>query len=472
VRRETHQALGGFDEDYAPAYYEETDFCLRLRRLGLEVIYDPSVQILHYEFGSSEVSERAIALQRKNRGVFLKKHAEYLASRWQPDLSHALEARCVERQPRILYIDDRIPHVRYGSGFPRSNFMLTTLAERYQVSLFPLNFPDEEEWGTVYSDIPKRVEVLKGIGRAGFARFLKARKGYYDAVLVSRPHNMEFYAHVHRQVFGKQGDPAVIYDAEALFALRDAVKAQVLGGVAIDRAKEVKKEVALTTLARKVIAVSEAESAEFRSHGVPEVVVIGHALRVAPTPRPFTERRDILFVGNMDYDHSPNVDSVFWFLEQVFPAIRRQAPEVRLVLVGPNKAGRIAGLRHPAVQVVGAVDDLTPWYDQCRLFIAPTRFAAGIPYKVHEAAARGIPVVCTELIRGQLGWGEPEVLSASADDPAGFAAACLRLYSDQDTWESARAGALERIVGECSEEPMRRTLLGAVQDVLAEAPRG
>lgn len=467
VRREIHTALGGFDEDYAPAYYEETDFCLRLRRQGLEVVYEPSVQILHYEFGSSEISERAIALQRKHRHTLVAKHADYLATRRPPDLAHALEARYAERQPHVLYIDDRIPHVKYGSGFPRSNFMLKSLAERYAVTLFPLNFPDEEAWGTVYTDIPKRVEVIKSSGRAGFARFLKERKGYYDAVLVSRPHNMEFYADAHRQVYGRQSGPAVIYDAEALFALRDAVKAQVLGGITIDRAKEIKNEVALTRSAARVIAVSESEREIFLSEGVPAVDMVGHAMSLRPTATPFAERQGILFIGNMDNDHSPNVDSVFWFLEQVFEAVRREVPDLELVLVGSNKSKKLREINHPAVRVVGPVDDLTPYYEACRIFIAPARFAAGMPYKVHEAASRGIPVVCSGLIREQLGWSEGDVLATEIADPAAFARQCVRLYTELVLWEAVRDRALRRIEEECSEKHVKEELLGIFEQVLA-----
>ncbi len=40
--------LGGFDEVYAPAYYEETDFCFRLRERGYKVMYQPLARIIHY----------------------------------------------------------------------------------------------------------------------------------------------------------------------------------------------------------------------------------------------------------------------------------------------------------------------------------------------------------------------------------------------------------------------------------------
>ena len=66
------------------------------------------------------------------------------------------------------------------------------------------------------------------------------------------------------------------------------------------------------------------------------------------------------------------------------------------------------------------IDDIRPFYNQARLFVAPTRYAAGIPHKVHEAAAYGLPIVTTSLIAQQLGWKhETELLVR--DDPINLA---------------------------------------------------
>jgi glycosyltransferase involved in cell wall biosynthesis len=100
------------------------------------------------------------------------------------------------------------------------------------------------------------------------------------------------------------------------------------------------------------------------------------------------------------------------------------------------------------VQVLGRVDDLTEAYNNARLFIAPTRFSAGIAHKVHEAAAHGLPLVATSSIGKQLGWShEKEVLLA--DDEKSFAAECVRLYQDRQLWQRLRQNALARIETEC-----------------------
>ena len=41
--------LGGFDDRYAPAYYEDTDLCFAIRARGKRVLYQPAAQVVHFE---------------------------------------------------------------------------------------------------------------------------------------------------------------------------------------------------------------------------------------------------------------------------------------------------------------------------------------------------------------------------------------------------------------------------------------
>lgn len=49
VRRCVLEQLGGFDEDYFPAYFEEADLCTRARRQGWPTLYAPSAVLYHHE---------------------------------------------------------------------------------------------------------------------------------------------------------------------------------------------------------------------------------------------------------------------------------------------------------------------------------------------------------------------------------------------------------------------------------------
>ena len=90
-------------------------------------------------------------------------------------------------------------------------------------------------------------------------------------------------------------------------------------------------------------------------------------------------------------DGSPNVDSVAWFLAEVLPGLRAELGDVGFVITGRATSARVNQAGHPGVRLLGVVDDLGPIYDGAKVFVAPTRFTAGLPLKVLEAAAYGLP---------------------------------------------------------------------------------
>jgi O-antigen biosynthesis protein len=93
------------------------------------------------------------------------------------------------------------------------------------------------------------------------------------------------------------------------------------------------------------------------------------------------------------------------------------------------------------------------------VFIAPTRFAAGTPYKIYEAASFGLPCVATNLLIGQLGWAEGvEISGAPVDDAKGFARQVARLYREASLGSDLRANALARLEAENGVEEFNATV--------------
>jgi O-antigen biosynthesis protein len=184
-----------------------------------------------------------------------------------------------------------------------------------------------------------------------------------------------------------------------------------------------------------------------RDHGCRDVTVIGHMRALRPTPRPFDQRAGMLFIGAMHQPDSPNYDSLCWFVDEVLPLIERELGwDTRLTVVGYTvpEVSLDRFRDHPRVTLRGALAETEHLYDSHRLFVAPTRFAAGTPYKVHEAASYGLPVVATDLLRRQLNWqDERELLVAPASDPALFARQVVRLYREPALWQALREAALE-----------------------------
>ena len=456
--RKVWNDLGGFDHTFEPAYYEETDYCLRLWARGMRVVYEPNATVLHYEFGSSQSAESAIALQVRNRKHFVHLHQESLRQHFNPAPDAIIHARSRGGQQRILVIDDRVPHLWLGSGFPRANAMHRALQDlKYSVTFYPIDVI-VESWALVYSDFPEEVEVTLGSGRRSLESFLNSRKDYYSKIIVSRPHNMRLMAEFRKTNADWFKKTEVIYDAEALFAERDIRLRQLMSDPMSEQAikSAIASEIELTSGADRVVTVSEHERSAFSSHGVRSVDVLGHSIDAEPGNAGFESREGLLFVGAVHDDQSPNADSLIWFFRQVLPRICEKLGDVPVTIAGVNQSRRVLEMAPPHVRITGRLPSLAEFYLKSRVFIAPTRYAAGIPHKVHEAAARGLPVVLTSLLAGQLGWTDREV--AIADDADTFSAQCIDVYANASRWASLREAALDRVRRDCSPRVFKETL--------------
>lgn len=111
VRKKSWDAIRGMDaEAYYPAYYEDTDFCLRLIGNGEEVWYQPRSYIRHLESASTNSSYRTFLFE-KNGAVFKERWAEELRHRVHPierDESEIQAAvwRAMGSPVRVLVIDE------------------------------------------------------------------------------------------------------------------------------------------------------------------------------------------------------------------------------------------------------------------------------------------------------------------------------------------------------------------------------
>jgi GT2 family glycosyltransferase len=462
--------MNRFDERYVPAYYEETDYCVRLWENGYRVVYDPAVVTHHFEFGSSATSRDALDLQRKNHAIFAEAHAGWLSSKHAPSEHAKLAARHGgSPKPRVLFIEDRVPHIELGAGYPRANAIIKELRSLGgQVTLFPM-FDHRETWSDVWRSISPEVEVMLGSDADALPAFLAERRGLYDVVIVSRPHNMRKLAQVLAERPDALGGARLVYDAEAIFARRDELARQ-FGNAAVSSGSSssaLKEEIGLTRWADTILAVSRGEQEIFAAETGKPVLLLGHMLSPDVTTLPFEERTDVVFLGPSYDDSTPNADSLRWFAQSVLPAMRKTLGlNLRLKVIGTVDAPSIKALGKTELDLLGRVPDLKPIMEKARIVVIPTRFAAGVPHKAHQAAAFGVPIVATELIREQLDWENGQDLLA-ASDAGTFADHCCTLYQDAAVWQRLRSNALDRVRQDCSPEDFRNTLAS-----LLPMPRG
>jgi O-antigen biosynthesis protein len=471
VRAALLRQLEGFDDALEPGGYDDADLCVRIAEAGQRVVYDPAVVIYHHgaaRLGAAAgTAAGAVAAVDQAHQAFFRKHINHLRFRYIADSRVQVFARSTDTGKRVLFIDDTIPLRMIGSGFVRSNDILHVMASLgYRVTVFPVN---SSRFGlaSIYADMPDTVEVMHDRGFDGLTDFLTARQGYYDAIWIARTHNLDRIRPIlERMTSGSGRPPRIVLDTEAIVSMRDAARATLLGEIAVDVDAAIMQEFANAHFCQSIIAVNPDEAQKLRDLGFSDVAVIGHLREPRPTPRGFAERAGLLFVGAMHRVDSPNYDALVWFVREVLPLVEQKLGwETRLTVAGYTDAQvSLEQFReHPRITLRGAVPDIDALYDWHRIFVAPTRYAAGVPYKVHEAASHGIPVVATELLRQQLGWvSGRDLLSVDVGDAAAFAQAIVSLYRDADLWQTLRDNALERVRVENGRAPYEAAIQGVL----------
>lgn len=86
IRADLWRQLGGFDERYAPAYYEDTDLCFAARAAGYHVWYCHASEVIHHEgiTAGTDLNSGFKAYQNINREKFIDKWREVLESQHYP----------------------------------------------------------------------------------------------------------------------------------------------------------------------------------------------------------------------------------------------------------------------------------------------------------------------------------------------------------------------------------------------------
>ena len=344
---------------------------------------------------------------------------------------------------RILFIDDRLPNPGLGAGYPRARKILDALADQgFQIAFYPF-VVNAESGADAREFLPAGTEYLGALSPHHLRDFLAARRSQFDFVWVSRPHNM-------RLLLAQIPDPAewetllprLIYDAEAVYALREKIRAEILG-LAFDEA-QLAREKALARRAQSIVVVAAQEAGFFASTNVP-VNVLVHSIELNPTPGTFKERRGFVFIGPIANNQTPNADALIYLLRELWPKIKASLPRATLKIIGANAVlHEFQPYFTDAIEYLGEVSaqELFERANQARVHIVPTRFAAGVPLKTMTSAALGLPMVATLLIQEQLAWANGELLPADWRDAADFANQCVHLHEDRDLWESVRATSL------------------------------
>jgi len=141
------------------------------------------------------------------------------------------------------------------------------------------------------------------------------------------------------------------------------------------------------------------------------------------------EPNRIVFTGNLTYH--PNIDGIFYFVNEILPLIKKEIPAAKFYIVGQSPSAKIRALAGDDVIVTGFVEDIKQYYLSSAVAVSPIRFGAGTLNKILEPLALGVPVVATSMgIEGlDLTIGKDILV---ADRPHAFAKHVVHLLKDAE----------------------------------------
>ena len=426
--------LGGFDERYAPAYYEDSDLCMRIRQQGYRVLYQAGSEIVHFEGVSSgrSITEGVKAYQVVNRQKFLEKWRFTLELHAENSPVHP---RALTRSgaPRVLIIDAQIPMPDKDAGSVIAFHFIKILAEfGYEITLLPktLRYAGKK-YAAPLQELG--VEVLYRPQVSKLDEYIERYGDQFDLFIVYRVDGGGEYAAQIKECFP---ETPIIFDTVDLHYLRQEREARLPDAPAdaVHLAKETKgRELGLIALCDDTVVLSTAERDLLVAEGVADdkLSLIPFAFETSMTPSPREGRNGIVFVGG--YQHLPNVDAVLHFLRNIWPLVHEAMPDLQFHIVGSNPPPAIAGIRAEGVIVHGFVADLDAFLDQRIASIAPLQYGAGIKGKIGSSLAVGLPCVATAVAVEGMGLESGKDVLV-ADSPRKFAEAIAVLCRDDALW--------------------------------------
>lgn len=120
VKREVFDAVGLMDEDFF-LYYEETDWCLRVKQAGYQILAVPSSVVFHQVSAALGASSPVIDY------YMLRNHLRFIARHWSGVARLRLQARVVLRNLATVTAYTLKPHA--GERIPNRNARLLALRD-------------------------------------------------------------------------------------------------------------------------------------------------------------------------------------------------------------------------------------------------------------------------------------------------------------------------------------------------------
>ena len=463
LRTDLWNKMGGFDENFAPAYYEDTDLAFRVRyNEGLKVVYVPRSLVVHFEGKSNgtDTSSGQKKYQVINREKFFKKwKKQLLAYHSRPTTNNFLARDHAMAKKNILVIDWKILSFTKDTGSRATyQYMQFFQKQGFNVKLFPHDWYIEDDY--LQRHLDDGFEVI----RQGFEDYIRNFGSQFDYVYLNRPNISVYYIDLLR----KYTRAKIIYQCHDLHYLRQyrtRLLTNELEAVALFESEKksefsVFNKMDLTcTFSFDEVKEIEKENLYINTRQIPLYIL--DSQKMEEYTYDSKKRKDIMFVAG--FQHTPNIDAAVWFVKEVFPMIKKQNKGIKLYLVGSKPSKEVLDLASKDVVVTGFVTDeeLDKFYEEIKLVVVPLRTGAGVKGKFIESVFHKVPVVTTDIgIEGINNTDNNIIVKNSEKD---FADTVNELYKDNAALQKISDKSKKFIEKYFSEETVKKALCDYIE---------
>jgi len=438
IEKSVWEEVGGFSDEFAPAYYEDTDLAFKIRDSGYKTFYCPDSVVIHYE-GKSNGTNLNEGIKR-----FQNINAPKFRSKWRSSYRlHGNYGKNVDQESdrnhdfRVLVIDNQFPMPNCDAGGYAAVQEMSLLQELgCKVTFIPNNMTHLGEYTSSLQN--RGIECIYRPFFNDVSDFISKRGQEFDLVYITRFYIAE---DVLDDVRANTNAKVLFNNADLHFLreIRSALEKRCPDELETSE-KTRERELKILNEVDAILSYNETEHSIITSMNLKSenIFLCPWVRRKEENVVDFNDRQGIAFLGG--FGHLPNIDAVKYFVDYVMPILRKKIPDIKFHIYGSKVTKEIELLACEDVIIEGFVENLSSVFDSCRVFVAPLISGAGIKGKVIESFAYGVPSVLSPIASESTG-AVDGVSALIANNPEEWAEAISYLYTSEDKWNEISKAA-------------------------------
>lgn len=435
-----------FDEQFVPAYFEETDFCFNLKyNQGKDIYYTPFSEVLHYNGVTYNSTKNTDESKLQKKEALFKTNLEKFKAKWSQQLNAIQATKINDRIQEIygksvLLFSDTVPEYDKDSGSNRLKEIIKAFLDLgFHVTFVAKYTYIENPYIESYQRLGVNV-FYEHQRYTGYKRYLKEQKSNASVAWFYGPRIFKIYYAAVKKYLPKA---KLVYDMVDIHHLRYK-RAIELDPKRISLRKRFqtykKMEIQSAKIADVVVTISDFEESYMKSIcDAEKIITISniHYLKINKNNTcPFEKRNNILFIGSR---HTPNIDAIYHLYNNIMPLVWVKIPNLKVHIIG-DVDKEIKDIQNPNLIFHGYVPNIESFFISNKLMVAPLRYGAGVKGKIGQAFEYFLPVVTSSV--GAEGMKLRNYKNAIIEDDAvKFAEAIIAVYTNKALWEKLQGNS-------------------------------